>query len=406
MSLEEIRSNEYNLNIPRYVDSSEPTESFDIHASMFGGIPSSEVEELNKYWETFPNLKNELFNQVNKESYEIKTSNIRETILNSEDVKEYLNIYTKKFSSFTSFLNDVLIKNMEHCEVPSCENIISQEIFNNLEEVKLVDKYEAYQSLDDIYKIISTDLEIIQTEGKEALNQVDPNMIIKKKGDKEEEIQSGWIGHVIPFDLVQNTILKEEKNILKDRENALSEIPSMYEELLEELSEDDKESYNEQLNEDNTAFVLKEVSKVVKSLSKQKSLSNDEKHVLDIFKRAEDLNNQEKTLKKEIKEISSKLEIDTKNTIENLCEEEMEKMLIEKWITPLYNSIIELPKTMIEKFITKVNSISTKYDVTYSQLTNEINETQCSLAKMLNELTGSEHDMNGLNEFMKLLGGE
>jgi type I restriction enzyme M protein len=58
---EEIRENEYNLNIPRYVDSSENPESWDIYASMFGGIPENEIDDLHVFWEAFPELRETLF---------------------------------------------------------------------------------------------------------------------------------------------------------------------------------------------------------------------------------------------------------------------------------------------------------------------------------------------------------
>ena len=58
---EEIRENEYNLNIPRYVDSSEAIESWDIHASIAGGIPDSEIEMLKDYWAVFPELRKRSF---------------------------------------------------------------------------------------------------------------------------------------------------------------------------------------------------------------------------------------------------------------------------------------------------------------------------------------------------------
>lgn len=61
VSRDEIRANGYNLNIPRYVDSSEPGESWDIYASMFGGLPISEIDEFKEYWEVFPNLRSALF---------------------------------------------------------------------------------------------------------------------------------------------------------------------------------------------------------------------------------------------------------------------------------------------------------------------------------------------------------
>ncbi|MFC2454799.1 MAG: N-6 DNA methylase [Segatella salivae] len=61
VSREEIRENSYNLNIPRYIDSSEEAEKYDIYATMFGGIPNSEIDKLQKYWEALPSLRSDLF---------------------------------------------------------------------------------------------------------------------------------------------------------------------------------------------------------------------------------------------------------------------------------------------------------------------------------------------------------
>ena len=70
VSREEIRGNEYNLNIPRYVDSSEEAESWDIWATMFGGIPDLELAGLRDYWAAFPSLKESLFRPLNEAYYE------------------------------------------------------------------------------------------------------------------------------------------------------------------------------------------------------------------------------------------------------------------------------------------------------------------------------------------------
>ena len=83
---EEIRNNDYNLNIPRYVDSSESAESWDIYASMFGGIPVAEIEELKEYWEAFPTLKNALFTDSDIPYVEVATEDIKQTIKKHEDV--------------------------------------------------------------------------------------------------------------------------------------------------------------------------------------------------------------------------------------------------------------------------------------------------------------------------------
>ena len=97
---EEIRANEYNLNIPRYVDSSESAESWDVYASMFGGIPASEIETFQEYWDAFPDLKNELFQNSESPYLELKKDDIKEAIKNQHDVAAFNNKFTDAFSSF------------------------------------------------------------------------------------------------------------------------------------------------------------------------------------------------------------------------------------------------------------------------------------------------------------------
>lgn len=90
VSRDEIRSNDYNLNIPRYVDSSEKSESWDIYASMFGGIPNSEINELKEIWKVFPSLKNQLFKASNEQYSSFNTNNLKELVNNNLEVKFYI----------------------------------------------------------------------------------------------------------------------------------------------------------------------------------------------------------------------------------------------------------------------------------------------------------------------------
>lgn len=80
VSKDEIRQNDYNLNIPRYVDSSDKPESFDIYATMYGGIPNKEIDELNEYWNAFPSLKNQLFSQINSSYSSCEIGDIKSAI--------------------------------------------------------------------------------------------------------------------------------------------------------------------------------------------------------------------------------------------------------------------------------------------------------------------------------------
>ena len=113
---------------------------------------------------------------------------------------------------------------MMELSVNQAETTIAQNIFDRIAALPLVDKYQDYQLLDDQWVKISTDLETLQTEGFAAAKQVDPNMVITKKGDNEEEVQDGLAGHVVLFELVQTTLLSTDDAAVKNKEARLSEI--------------------------------------------------------------------------------------------------------------------------------------------------------------------------------------
>ena len=399
VSLEDIRANDYNLNIPRYVDSSEAAESYDIYASMFGGIPETELGKFDKYWEVFPSLKGELF--TGEDYLSLKSENIKEAIKNNKDVLQFKKNHMLRFGDLGAYLDSILIANATTINIPKTQEIIANNIFMRFEDITLIDPYRAYEIFENKFTEISGDLELIQTEGIKAVTQVDPNMVVKKKNGKDVEVQEGWKGHILPFDLVQEICLSERKRDLKEKQEKLAEIPSSYEEILESLSEDDKEIISEALNDTNDAFVFKNIKAVVKALK----ADGESKELIESLEKVEKLNNEEKKLKTEIKQGEDELHLETKAKIESLSEEEVNNLLHKKWSSPIYNGILGLSDDMLKAFTKDVEALSTKYAVTMDDLEKEIKETEKSLASMLSELTGSERDMEGINELIKLLGG-
>jgi type I restriction enzyme M protein len=230
-----IRENEYNLNIPRYVDSSENAESWDIYAAMFGGIPVNEIEDLEVYWKAFPNLKETLFGVTSPLNAELKVEDINKAIREHTSVKTFVENFTISFSDLAIFLNKELLTNMMTVHISKEKEVLGNDIFKRLETIALIDKYDAYQLLDNQWKAIKIDLEIIQTEGFESTKVVDPNMVLKKKDGKDVEVQEGWIGRIMPFQLVQETYFSKELESLRQKENRLLEITATFEEILESL---------------------------------------------------------------------------------------------------------------------------------------------------------------------------
>ena len=400
---DEIRKNHYNLNIPRYVDSSESAESWDIYASMFGGIPKSEIDELCEYWIAFPNLKQTLFNDNGTPYVTLAANDIKSQIKNHADVIEFEKAFGDTFANFSDFLKDELLSKMTTLAITKTEDDLSENIFDRLKNIPLIDRYEAYQILDDNWSGISVDLEIIQTEGFEAAKKVDPKLIIKKKNGKDEEIQDGWTGHVIPFELVGETLLSDDYAALAADENRLSEIPSEYEDLLESLTEEEKES--DILNESGDSFVAKEVTKKLKALKNEEKTTETAKFI-EKLKTYEKLAKEEKELKSSIKKKSAELQKKIKITIENLSDEQVYMLLEKKWIEPLIEGLKGLPDTLVDTLVSKISALQTKYDTTLDEIEAQIKETESTLAEMIDELVGNEFDMKGLSEFKSLLLGE
>ena len=410
VSQQEIRDNEYNLNIPRYVDSSEGAETWDIYASMFGGIPKSEIALLQNYWQAFASLKSDLFTDDGTPFCGLAVTDVEKAIRTNGDINTFKAQYEAAFADFHALLKTELIGNMQTLEIGKKETQLADAIFERLADIPLVDKYSAYQALDDEWTKTAVDLEIIQTEGFAATKKVDPNMVLKKKNGRDEEVQEGWVGHVIPFELVQSTLLEAETGALKVKEERLTEISSTYDEIIDSLSEEDKET--DVLNEAKDSFIAAAITKEIKELYGSPAKAKTAVAALDedAFERklvqVSELFDEEKALKSAVKTETAELHMKTKATIECLTDEQVFELLEQKWINPLLSALHKVPDNIITELTAKVKALADKYATTYAEVATEIADTKASLASLIDGLTGSDFDMKGLAELQTLLRGE
>lgn len=124
-----------------------------------------------------------------------------------------------------------------------------------------------------------------------------------------------------------------------------------------------------------------------------------------MLKQYDKLNSEEKTLKTAIKKESAALHMKTKETIENLTDEQARGLLKNKWIDKLTEQLAGLPDKLVNALAVKVQDLSEKYSVTFASVENEIIQTEKELSAMIDDLTGSDFDMQGLKELQALLGG-
>lgn len=458
---DEIRKNEYNLNIPRYVDSSEPVEKYDLYATMFGGIPKSEIMELSDYWEELKGLDDEIFRTKDGEYFDLNIEELNHIIQGHKSSHEYIKKYKEAFNGFEENLKEDLIDGILDVEIAEEREKIVKNIFERIETIKLVDKYKAYQIFANNWNTIEADLEMILDEGFDIINLVDPNMVVKKKkeGDEEvPEVQEGWRGRILPFELVQENLLKDEVEEIRAIEARLAEITSEYGEILDSLEEDEKDA--DYVKEDNSSFVNPEVKKYMKEacdeietdeikilngyleLSKkaekeqyinennridwnlmekgksgtytkteinkritqiQQTFSFEEDSLESKLQKVTFLIEEETTLKSDLKIKREELHLKTKDLIESLDEDKSLELLYKKWIAPLVIGLDELGKNVLINLEENIRAIQKKYAKTFVEIEEDLYYTQKEFISMSDKLMGNEKDLLGIKELQKLL---
>ena len=463
VSKQKVIENEYNLNIPRYVEAEEKVP-IDLHATVFGGIPNYEIDHLKKYWDAFPTLRSEIFRQVNEHTSEVICASVLETIKQNSDVIEFETAYSEAFRSLEAQLYDLLIDGqIENVQALKLE--ITRRIFELCERFDIVDKYLVYKSFDENWEQISIDLEAIRLQGLDAARSVEDIEVYDKK--EKDAVKKGEEGRVIPFALIQRHLYAEEFTqmdaLSKELESVTSEYESFWDELDEELKEelkkkddgaDDqaeakldtkllKEKYQEvldTLSNDTTKryaeyLALKAKQKpdfqkdhpeliwpaetekaangtykpaaikaIVEKIKNEIEISEDEDEYK--IRHLYLLNQQIAALKKQIKDLKTALDNKAREAIVSLSESEIKMLLKEKWLTPAMQSINGIPASIKADLNRSVQGIIAKYQNPIAEIDTKISETETSLSAMLNGLTGNAFDMAAIQQFKKLLGGE
>ena len=458
VSKEEIRQNGYNLNIPRYINASEAPESWDMHSILFGGVPRTELLRFAPYFEALLGLDATLFAQNDTPYTLLQVADLEVAISTHPAVQTFIQNYQTAFGEFQSFLKHELIDQMETLSIAKEEELITAHIFESLAHVPLVDRYEAYQLFADQWTSIAQGLEIIQSEGFGATRVVDPKMELKKNNAGEEyEVQNGWQGRVLSFDLVQAHHLTAEVQTIERQELRLTEATSELETTFDALDEEERSEVSSEegnmliteverrlgvlLSEVETDELLALEDYLLCSRKKEKldciaahpevdwqamDTAKDGTYAMKVVKARIDalrraypfeeespeaqliritlLSAEIKQLTADIKNNKAQLIERTKEVIEQeLSDDDILALLSAQWIDALYNKLGELPLRVISDLVRQLKDLVAKYDTTLMDVEHDIQEASASLASMIDELTGSAHDLEALAEFKKLL---
>ena len=232
------------LNITRYIDSTDPEDIQDIYAHIHGGIPAVDIDSLSKYWEVFPSLKAELLTAISDKYYSLNVEheNIRQTIYKNAEFSEYGEKLDEAFAAWKAKEYPALSTLDE--DVSARELIVSlaEDILAEFEHLTLIDKYDVYQVLLAYWnEVMNDDVSLIISEPDGYANARATDNIeeeITQGKNKGEMKVTGWEGRLIPKAIVIDTFFREEKNAIEEAENVVAETESQLSDLIESADEE------------------------------------------------------------------------------------------------------------------------------------------------------------------------
>lgn len=404
VSRDEIRENNYNLNIPRYVSAAAPAEPVDLYATMFGGIPEAELDSLTPYWDVLPGLREALFTPTSPGYVKVGVTDVHAAIMAHPAVSAFQKLAPKALEGLAADLHEDLVAGRATVKPMQAEAELTVDVFARFTSVPLVDQYDAFQILHDQWRDMANDLEIIQTEGEQAIRTIEPVYVIKTRNKEKVEVQDGWRGRVIPFQLVQTQLLSEQLANLETLTAELTSIDDELAQMFEGFSEEDLNDLAAVLNDAGDAFVKTKLTAAVKKLLRtRQAFAEDSIEARQI--RASELLDAQASLKKEHKAAVESLETATHAAIKDLSDSQVDELLTAKWVDPIDSQLANLPAIALAKLDREIQHLRDKYAVAMVDLGREIQQTEHELGNLLGGLVGGKSDMAGLAALQELLVG-
>ena len=371
--------NDYNLNIPRYIDSTEQEDIQDIDAHLNGGIPNRDIDNMSAYWEVLPGLRNTLFKNGRKGYLEAKliATEIKPAIHQDVEFESLKNENTKIHETWKKKAVPQLYAYGKGGHPKALIEELSESLLVAFKKAKLIDAYDVYQHLMNYWnETMQDDAYLIAADGWKAetrrvLEEVKAG---KDKGKKKDK---GWACDLIPKELLVSIYFPKEKTALDtlqaDMENAQASVTELEE---ENSGEEGVFSALDKINKGEINKRLKEI-KGDKEAKEEAELLN-QWIVLDA-KQAE--------LKAELKKQEEALDKKAYEKYSQLSETEVQSNLIKhKWLPAIEVTVKTEMDRISQQLTGRVKELIERYDTPLPKLDKEVNSLEQKVNAHLNKM--------------------
>ncbi|HLQ74776.1 MAG TPA: type I restriction-modification system subunit M [Alloiococcus sp.] len=389
-SQKEIKENEYNLNIPRYIEAVDEEIAQDVDAHLYGGIPLHQIEQLTVLHDMTKNILYDAFKEIRPGYVELIKSidTLTEDVLADKEVqkqtqtlKEALQTYVNTYWEKLKTVHDV-----NHIE-PLKDEMLT-EIKQLLKQFKHVSTYAGYQIIAELWEeMLAEDTEKIAISEFYTVGRTrEPNMVTKGSGKTKRTEQDGWIGSIVPNELILKELYADELEKVETKQESLVAITDEITELVEatKVEESAEEAaLGDALNAREDDFTLSAVKTEMKNTEKDSS----EYGLLDKVK---NLLEEKSTLTKDMKAKEKGLNEQVENKIENLTDEEIEQLMYQKWFGDLTNDMTQLIEIPLKNELDMLKELQTRYADTLETIETESQSLEAQFEEMLAELVVTE----------------
>ena len=362
--------NEYNLNIPRYIDSSTPEDLQDIEAHLHGGIPAEDVESMGKYWTLFPKLKEKLFSVLREGYYQlnIPKDDVRNTVYNDAEFSAYADRIDGAFDAWCTQVDPGLRSIDENVNVKEYIVELAELLIADFDGMELVDKHDVYEVLLSYWQeVMADDVYLVSVDGYDAVRKTENIMGVYTSGKKKgQERVVGWEGVLLPKSLIEKVFFAAERKAIDDAQAVAEETQSRLDELVEEQTGD--EGYLKDHLNDKDKVDGKAVAARLKDLKKVDP--NGEEYT--VLKQYTDLSDAVSRQNKLVKELNALLEEKVKGKYALLTDEEILELLVNrKWYYSIFEGIKALYVTASHNMANRIVELAERYEYDLPYLTKE-----------------------------------
>lgn len=387
---DEIIENAYNLNIPRYVESIEEEIPHDVDAHLYGGIPQANVEDLNVLQSTVPHVLEQSLEAIRSGYVTLAKSmeEITKDVLNdpvviekSKEMETMVTAYIDKYFQALKTVEDVK-------QIPELRHDMLEEIKEMLLQFNHIDVYDGYQIIAEIWEnTLTEDTEIIAgsdfyTAGRSRV----PNMVTKGSGRNKRMEQDGWMGSIVPNDLIIEHLYSEELATIEAKQTELQDVDTELNDLVEAAKVEDSEeeaALSEALNDREDAFLI---GSVRAELKETKEDSNE----YSLLKRVESLLTDKTKLNREVRTLQKELKEAAQERIEMLTDEEIDQLMYEKWFGHVVEETVRLIEKPLRAELNTLEELQERYSDTLATLEEEAEQLEKEIEAMMQEMVVRE----------------